>query len=254
LRERYQICRQIALTGLNVIYRAIDLRRRRLVVVKIARAQPDLYDRYAVPNECLAREAKMLLRLEDAEIRGPHYVELIERNGGSFLVMSYIPGYSLELLCRYGWISSRRVAKALLSICGLVAQVHRLGFVHHDIKPANILVRPDGSPVLIDWGSACGLTAHRSPGRRTLTPEFASWEQARGEVWRSNDVYALGRTLEALIPQPHALVQALIRRATAAHGQRYTTASAFGRALCWLLALDRVAQACATSRIFSELW
>jgi serine/threonine-protein kinase len=246
LDGRFRLRHQIAVTRLSIVYRAVDLISGRGVIVKVARrASRD-------SAQILRAEAQSLRRVGQAGLPGARHVASGQISGQPFLVMTYVPGYTLAWLAENGWIGGRRAAEAVLDVAQYVEEVHLIGLVHHDIKPANIIVRPDGIPVLIDWGSACAFEGLASNAVWTLTPEFTSEEQVRGEIWPSNDVYALGRTLEELLPWPQRLVRAVIGCATARHGVRYSSAEAFARALRRLLALDSMLRACGVAGLFKQ--
>ena len=127
-------------------------------------------------------------------------LSVFEANNTAYLVMRYEEGSSLqELLPRRGTLEEAALMDIVLPIISGLATVHEQGFIHRDIKPANIFIRSDGSPVLIDFGSA-REALNRST--RTLTslvsPGYAPFEQYYSKSDRQGpwtDVYALGATL-----------------------------------------------------------
>ncbi len=143
-------------------------------------------------------EARTLYRFNH-----PNIVRVLtsgEANGTGYMVMEYEHGESLkDILDRRQTLEEDELLHIVLPLLGGLEKVHESGFIHRDIKPANIMIREDGSPVLIDFGSArqaLGAT------RRTLTalvsPGYAPFEQYFGKGEQQGpwtDIYGLGATL-----------------------------------------------------------
>jgi non-specific serine/threonine protein kinase/serine/threonine-protein kinase len=140
----------------------------------------------------------------------PHIARLLD--GGSteagvpYFAMEYVDGRHLLEDCAARGLDVRARIALLLEVCDAVAYAHRHLVVHRDLKPSNILVTPEGSPKLLDFGLARLLQPDGGgPGERTetafrlLTPDYASPEQVRGEVvTTSTDIYSLGVVLYRL--------------------------------------------------------
>jgi serine/threonine-protein kinase len=97
-----------------------------------------------------------------------------------FIAMEYVPGLAL-----YAWASkhrptARQVARVLLELARQLAALHAEGVVHRDVKGPNVLVRPDGQPVLVDFGVSTWPSASRVTG--PLPP--GTWPYRGPEVWR----------------------------------------------------------------------
>lgn len=140
----------------------------------------------------------------------------------------------------------RDVARLMLALCDGVAHLHRLGFVHRDIKPGNLLFRADGSPVLIDLGLVKDLAEEEAAPTGDSpsvvsgaavgvgTPGYSAPEQfAGGKITPSADVYALGMLADACFShRPPRCWRALLSRATSAlEAERPASAAAFARAV-----------------------
>ena len=125
-------------------------------------------------------------------------------DGRPYFVMEYIQGLPVNEYCRRYAPDVPTRLQIFLDICAAVEHAHRRMVIHRDIKPSNILVLPDGTPKLLDFGIAKILDNPDSPedealtstALRLLTPDYASPEQVRGEpVSAATDVYALGTVL-----------------------------------------------------------
>ena len=133
-----------------------------------------------------------------ASFRHPNIVRVMrffEANGTAYMVMEFVEGAALG-----EWVKTRRplsepqVAPIVAPLLDGLEVIHRAGFLHRDIKPGNIYIREDGSPVLLDFGSArqnaTELTAVVSPG-------YAPFEQyhTHGKQGPWSDIYAFGGVL-----------------------------------------------------------
>ena len=151
-----------------------------------------------------ARERDLLIQLDH-----PHIVRLIDHDtapdGGEYLVMEYVDGLPLD---RFADSDAQRLTladrvKLLLPVLEAVEYAHRHLVVHGDLKPANVLVSPEGEAKLLDFGSAAAAGDETT----SLTLSYASPEQKLGgPVTVGGDVYSLGlmaRELLAGIPPAH---------------------------------------------------
>jgi hypothetical protein len=146
----------------------------------------------------IAREAEVLARLRHPNIVG--LLEVVEDGDDVTLVMPYLPGGSLsDRVAGHGPAPVAEVERMLHVLGSALADAHRAGVVHRDIKPGNVLFDADGVPHLADFGVAssrddtAGLTA---AGTVVGTPGFMAPEQARGEATgQAADVFSLGATL-----------------------------------------------------------
>jgi serine/threonine protein kinase len=135
-----------------------------------------------------------------ASFRHPNIVRVMrffEANSTAYMVMEFVAGQSLG-----DWIRSRRpldqntvLAIATPLLDGLEV-IHRAGYLHRDIKPGNVYVREDGSPVLLDFGSA-RMTSAGTELTAIVTPGYAPIEQyhTQGNQGPWSDLYAFGGVL-----------------------------------------------------------
>ena len=219
--EEFEIERELQSGGFGVTYLAQDRSLGRLVAIKEylplewggRRADGSVGARSSTHAKDyqwgLARfldEARTLARLDHARIVRVHRV--IEAWGTAYMVMEYVEGRNLEEVLKTEGPWPEEQVRALLDLLlPGVALVHEGGLVHRDIKPSNVMLREDGTPVLIDFGSArYAAGAHSRSLTSVLTPGYAPHEQylTAGEQGPWTDVYALGavayRALSGQVP------------------------------------------------------
>ena len=152
-------------------------------------------------------EARTLAQLDHERIVRVYRV--IEAWGTAFMVMEYIKGRNLgETLQAEGPWPEPQVRALLEALLPGLTYVHGAGLIHRDIKPSNVMLREDGSPVLIDFGAArYAVGQHSQSLKSVLTTGYAPFEQYenRGNQGPWTDVYALGavayRALSGLVPE-----------------------------------------------------
>lgn len=149
---------------------------------------------------CLARfleEARTLAKFQQPNI--VRVVRYLEANDTAYLVMDYEEGESLEARLQWvGTLQEAEIRAIVLPLLRSLAVIHAASVLHHDIKPDNVLIRRDGTPVLLDFGSA--RQAMSEQGRtmtKILTPGYAPFEQylSRNKQSPSTDLYAIGATM-----------------------------------------------------------
>jgi predicted Ser/Thr protein kinase len=196
LTPRYRLLRLLGEGGSGTVYKAQDTFLNAVMAVKIL--NKDLtFDRAAVQS--LKAEALTAMRLSH-----PHIVHLnnLDKAGVRyFLVMEYIEGNTLRgLLDLYGYLKIDTVARILTVCSDALSYAHRVGVLHNDLKPANLLITEDGVVKLIDFGISCLINTQQKDFIMG-TPAYMSPEQIRGEkLDQRTDIYSLGiMTYEMLV-------------------------------------------------------
>lgn len=147
-----------------------------------------------------------------ASLEHPNIARLYDggatEDGRPYLVMEYIEGVPITRYCDENRLSIDARLRLFASVCRAVQFAHQNLVVHRDIKPSNILVQPDGTVKLLDFGiaklldrTAAGAAPETRADLRIFTPEYAAPEQLTGEaaVTTATDVYSLGVLLFELL-------------------------------------------------------
>ncbi|MFB9462401.1 serine/threonine-protein kinase, partial [Streptomyces cinereospinus] len=174
---RFELLERLGSGGMGTVWRARDTVLHREVALKAVR--PDAEASEAV-RERVMREARALARLSNPYVVTVH--QIIEADPHPWIVMELVPGVSLQRRLADGALTpaeAARIGRQLLS--GLRA-AHAAGIQHRDVKPANVLVRPDGTAVLTDFGIAAlqGATGLTVTGELVGSPEYMAPERVRG--------------------------------------------------------------------------
>lgn len=196
---RYIVEELLGFGGFGVTYRAREQSSGQFVAIKTLNALQQSQPNFAATQETFVNEAMCL-----ASCRHPHivkvYPQLFQQDGLWCMVMEYIDGQDLaSYLEDRGVLSEEEALRLIRQVGDALSYVHNQGFLHRDVKPANIILRRDNlDAVLIDFGLARefvpgrvqSLTNHKTEG-------FAPIEQyeRRGDFGAYTDVYALAATL-----------------------------------------------------------
>ncbi|MEU9027237.1 protein kinase [Streptomyces sp. NPDC048383] len=216
---RFELIGPLGAGGMGTVWRARDIALHRDVALKevrppdpaMAAAQPDLTVQL---RERAVREARALARLAHPNVVTIHHI--VEPAPGSeghpWIVMELVKGGSLHDRLAAGPMPVPDVLRLGLDVLAALRAAHAEGVLHRDVKPANVLLRPDGSAVLTDFGIAAlhGSTALTSTGVLIGSPEYIAPERVRGEEGlAASDLWSLGMLLYVAAEGAHPL-----RRAT----------------------------------------
>ncbi|MBE5876489.1 MAG: serine/threonine protein kinase, partial [Lachnospiraceae bacterium] len=139
----------------------------------------------------------------------PSVTEVIEQQDEYFIVMDYIEGISLEkMLEEKGVPQEEEVVRYAIQLCDVLSYLHtrKPAIIYRDMKPSNIVLRPDGTVVLIDFGTAREFKEDALGDTNNLgTRGYAAPEQfgKRGQTDARTDIYCLGMTLYQLLTAHH---------------------------------------------------
>ena len=213
----YEIESILGQGGFGITYLATDKNLQRKVAIKeylpvdfaqrgendwVAATTEENKPIYQWGLERFIDEARTLSKFEHSNIVKVHAV--FEENGTGYMVMSYEHGKSLqEILKEPVALDEQALLNIVLPLLAGLELVHEHNFIHRDIKPDNIFIRDDGSPVLLDFGSARQSLSGESKALTVLvTPGYAPVEQYYSnsdEQGPWTDIYGLGATLYKVV-------------------------------------------------------
>jgi serine/threonine protein kinase/sugar lactone lactonase YvrE len=187
----YQIVSEVARGGMATVYRALQPNLGRFVALKVLSSElshdPDFVTRFQ-------REARVAARLEHPNIV-PIY-DIGQADGIFYIAMRLVPGQSLaDIIAAEGPLPLDRVRRLLTQVASALDYAHRLGVVHRDVKPSNMLVEENDHLSLADFGIARATDASHLTRFGVLvgTPRFMAPEQVQGlDVDYRADLYSLG--------------------------------------------------------------
>jgi tRNA A-37 threonylcarbamoyl transferase component Bud32 len=197
---RFEIRALVGSGAFGCVYRAFDRQLDREVALKVAR--PGMLDSPRRAERFL-REAKSAAQLHHPRIVPIH--ETGQDGAFHYIVSAFIAGHTLEETHEDNPLTFHQAAETVKSLAEALAYAHRIGIVHRDVKPANVLLDQEGQPFLADFGLAQRQDQAEKltqDGSVLGTPAYMSPEQASGhsaEVLPTSDQYSLGALFYELL-------------------------------------------------------
>jgi serine/threonine-protein kinase len=198
---KYKILSVIGRGGMSVVYMAINERANKPWAVKEVR-RSGVRD-FEIVRQGLITETEFLKKLSHPNL--PSIVDVIDSDQSFLIVMDYIEGYPLSRALReQGTLPQERVIEWAKQLCGVLGYLHSRtpAIIYRDMKPSNIMLRPDGNVTLIDFGTAREFKSSRPADTMCLgTAGYAAPEQfgGYGQTDARTDVYCLGATMHHLL-------------------------------------------------------
>ncbi|MGY1502873.1 serine/threonine-protein kinase [Streptomyces sp. QTS52] len=207
LAGRYRVVDRLGRGGMGVVWRAVDEVLGREVAVKELRtftdaAAPEL----AALRLRMQREARAAARIRHPGVVAVH--DVTEVDGRPLIVMELVDGRSLDdVLSERGTLDPHEAARIGAQVMDALAAAHRVGVLHRDVKPGNILLETSGRVVLTDFGIATmenpgdGSATNRTrSGELVGSLDYLAPERAQGnDPGPASDIWALGATLYAAV-------------------------------------------------------
>ncbi len=197
---KYEILKEIGRGGMSVVYLAMDKRLNKQWAVKEIRKKGSNKNDEIVVNSLLA-EANMMKKLDHPSL--PRIVDIIDKGGTIYVVMDYIEGESLDkILNEYGAQSEELVIGWAKQLCDAFIYLHsqKPPIIYRDMKPANVMLKPEGNIKIIDFGIAREYKEQNFADTTVLgTKGYAPPEQYSGQTDARSDIFALGMTMHHLL-------------------------------------------------------
>ncbi|MYV51069.1 serine/threonine-protein kinase [Streptomyces sp. SID3212] len=208
---RYELAELLGRGGMGEVWAAYDQRLDRSVAVKLLTPQtavskmPRRLDPQDPAVVRFTREARLMAKLEHPYVPVIHDAGT-HRANRLYLVMQRVYGHTLDrLVAQRGPFPVEWAAAVGAQVCSVLVQAHGRGFVHRDLTPRNVMLTPDGTVRVLDFGIATALQPPDGPrltdaGMVAGTPGFISPEQGKGQAATPlSDLYALGCVLYELL-------------------------------------------------------
>ena len=198
---KYKILNKIGQGGMSVVYLAMNEKANKQWAVKEVRKNG--IQNFEVVKQGLMAETEMLKKLNHPNL--PSIIDVIDGDGAFLIVMDYIEGCHLESIVKeYGAQTQEDVIQWAKQLCDVLSYLHsrKPPIIYRDMKPSNIMLKPDGKVMLIDFGTAREFKENSAADTTCLgTQGYAAPEQygGHGQTDARTDIYCLGATLYHLL-------------------------------------------------------
>ncbi|MFJ3229271.1 serine/threonine-protein kinase [Streptomyces sp. NPDC086783] len=215
---RFELEARLGGGGMGTVWQARDLVLDRAVALKEVRPPDPALAEYdpdgaALLRARVLREARALARVDHPNVVTIHHVVDGDEHAYPWIVMELVTGGSLQDRFDKGPLAPAEAARLGREVLAALRAAHSVGIQHRDVKPANVLMRPDGRPVLTDFGIAAirESTALTATGSIIGTPDYMAPERISGnEGGPASDLWSLAMMLYVAVEGHHPL-----RRGTA---------------------------------------
>jgi serine/threonine protein kinase len=196
--SRYQIIEELGRGGMGKVYRVLDRKLNEEVALKLLKAD---IATDAITLERFSNEVKLARKIIHKNVGRIYH--LSDEGGNYFITMEYVHGQDLRSLIRQaGQLTISKTLSIAAQVCEGLIEAHKLGVVHRDLKPNNIMIDKEGNARIMDFGIAHTIKTERitDPGMIIGTPEYMSPEQVEAkELDQRSDIYSFGIILYEML-------------------------------------------------------
>lgn len=197
---KYEVLKELGRGGMSIVYLAMDQHLNKQWAIKEIRKKGN-GKKDALVIESLIAEANLIKKLDHPAL--PRIVDIIDNGETIYIIMDYIEGESLgNILKNNGPQPEEKVVAWAKQLCDVLSYLHnrRPSIIYRDMKPDNVMLRPEGNIKIIDFGIALECTDKNLQEIKPLgTSGYAPQEQKECRPCIQSDIYALGVTMHYLL-------------------------------------------------------